>query len=180
MKTKNEFKLGDMVGVLNETLNGRIIEISAGGITIECDDGFNYDYQPKELVLKKEWRNMIAENHHTSLSEQNFSTKLKSQGKNKALVKEVDLHIHELIDSEQGMSNFDKLSLQLKTAKTNLEEAISKKQKKIIFIHGRGDGVLRNEIRTLLKNYPVSFHDASYTKYGQGATEVLIFQNNKE
>ena len=180
MKTKNEFRLGDLVGVLNETLNGRIIEISDAGITIECDDGFNYDYQPNELVLKKDWGNMIAENHHTLLSEQNFSAKIKSQGKNKAQVKEVDLHIHELIDSEQGMSNFDKLSLQLKTAKTNLEEAISKKQKKIVFIHGRGDGVLRNEIRTLLKNYPVSFHDASYTKYGQGATEVLIFQNNKE
>ena len=114
MKTKNEFRIGDRVGVLNETLNGRIIEISAGVITIECDDGFNYEYQPKELVLKKEWGKLIVENHDASLSEENFSTEMKSQGKNIAQQKEVDLHIHELIDSEQGMSNFDKLSLQLK------------------------------------------------------------------
>jgi DNA-nicking Smr family endonuclease len=99
--------------------------------------------------------------------------------KNKSQLIEVDLHIHELVDSELGMSNFDKLSLQLETAKLKLEEAIATKQKKIVFIHGRGDGVLKHEVRALFKKYPVSFHDASYTKYGQGATEVLIFQNKK-
>lgn len=179
MKTKNEFRIGDRVGVLNETLTGRIIEIRAARITIECDDGFDYAYHPKELVIKKEWGNMITEKHDALNSNENSSEALNSVEKGISQVNEVDLHIHELIDSEAGMSNFDKLSLQLKTTKAKLEEAISKKQKKIVFIHGRGDGVLKTEVRNLLKNYPVTFHDASFTKYGQGATEVLIFQNKK-
>ena len=60
------------------------------------------------------------------------------------------------------MSSYDKLSLQLKTAKEALERAIHKKQQKIIFIHGRGEGVLKNELRTLFGKYPVDYHDASY------------------
>lgn len=179
MKTNNHFRLGDRVGVLNETLTGRIIEMRADSITIECDDGFNYVYRPKELVLQKEWGSMIGGKHQALQNEDNISSRVKTSGKNKSQLNEVDLHIHELIDSELGMSNFDKLSLQLKTVKLKLEEAISKKQKKIVFIHGKGDGVLKNEVRNLLKNYPVTFHDASFTKYGQGATEVLIFQNKK-
>lgn len=179
MKTKNEFRVGDRVGVLNETLTGRIIEMRPDSITIECDDGFSYVYQPKELVLKKDWGNMIDGRYDSAQNEENMPSKVKTENKNKSQLIEVDLHIHELIDSELGMSNFDKVSLQLKTAKSKLEEAISKKQKKIVFIHGRGDGVLKNEVRNLLKNYPVTFHDASFTKYGQGATEVLIFQNKK-
>ena len=63
--------------------------------------------------------------------------------------------MHELIDSEKGMSNYDKLSLQLKTVQRELELAISKKQQKIIFIHGRGEGVLKKELRILCSKYPV-------------------------
>lgn len=77
------------------------------------------------------------------------------------------------------MSNYDKLSLQLNTAQKELELAIDKKQQKIIFIHGRGEGVLKKELRILCSKYPVEYHDASYTEYGMGATEVLIFQNKK-
>ena len=78
------------------------------------------------------------------------------------------------------MTNFDKLSLQLETARKALESSLEKKQQKLIFIHGRGAGVLKKELINLLSKYPVIFHDASYTEYGQGATEVLLFQNKNK
>lgn len=179
MNPKNEFKIGQRVGVVNETLEGNIIQLSLNKITIECDDGFNYEYSPKELVLKKDWKNMIKGRDEKELGDKNLFTRLNTVPKKKTHKEEVDLHIHELIDTEYGMSNFDKLSLQLRVAREKLEEAILKKQKKIVFIHGRGDGVLKNEVRELFKKYPVEFYDASYSKYGTGATEVLIFQNKK-
>ena len=179
MKTNKDFKIGDRVGVINETLTGKIIEIRTDKITVACDDGFRYEYDPGELVPKKDWKNMIS-GHPEILPEREGDNKsLKKVGNRKSHFSEVDLHIHELIDTEQGMSSYDKLSLQLETARQKLEEAILRKQQRIIFIHGRGDGVLRKEIRELLKRYPVIYQDASYSKYGLGATEVIIFQNKK-
>jgi len=179
MNPKNEFKIGQRVGVVNETLEGKIIELRLDKITIECDDGFNYEYGPNELVLKKDWKNMIKGRYEKELDDENSSNRSNTIPKMKTQIAEVDLHIHELIDTEYGMSNFDKLSLQLRVAREKLEEAILKKHKRIVFIHGRGDGILKNEVRELCKKYPVEFYDASYSKYGTGATEVLIFQNKK-
>lgn len=179
MKSKVPFNIGDKVSVVNDTLNGEIVQIEKDFITISCEDGFLYKFEQKELVHKKEWNNMIQPIHHQNEGEGN-KKKPKYRSKKGTLITEVDLHIHELIESEKGMSNFDKLSLQLETARKILESSLAKKQQKVIFIHGRGAGVLKKELINLLSKYPVVYHDASYTEYGQGATEVLLFQNRNK
>ncbi len=76
------------------------------------------------------------------------------------------------------MSNFDMLNLQLDTARGQLEFAMRKRIPKIVFIHGVGEGVLRQELETLFSRYNnVKFYDADYKTYGLGATEVRILQN---
>jgi len=90
----------------------------------------------------------------------------------------VDLHIHQLTGSTRGMTNFDMLNLQLDTAKRQLEFAIRKRIQKVVFIHGVGEGVLKEELKYLFKRYPVDFYDADYQKYGLGATEVYIYQKS--
>ncbi len=93
---------------------------------------------------------------------------------------EVDLHIGQLINSTQGLDNFDILTIQLDTAKRQLEFAMQKRIQRVIFIHGVGEGVLRTELEFLLKRYDqLKFYDADYQKYGRGATEVYLFQNTK-
>lgn len=179
MKFKNHFNIGDPVSVVNDTMTGNIVDINKDIIEIECPDGFLYTFDAAELIPRKEWNAMIRHDMKDDVKESESSKKKIFRSKKGTLIKEVDLHIHELIDSEKGMSNYDKLSLQLSTAQGELEKAISKKHQKIIFIHGRGEGVLKTELRGLLAKYPVTFHDASYTEYGQGATEVIIFQNKK-
>ncbi len=76
------------------------------------------------------------------------------------------------------MSNYEMLNLQLDTAKRRLEFAISKKIPRVVFIHGVGEGVLKRELEYLLKRYNVALSDASFQKYGYGATEVYVYQNN--
>jgi dsDNA-specific endonuclease/ATPase MutS2 len=77
------------------------------------------------------------------------------------------------------MDNFEILTLQVETAKRQLEFAISKRIQKIVFIHGVGEGVLRSELEYLFNRYEnLKFYDADYQKYGRGATEVYIFQNS--
>ena len=90
--------------------------------------------------------------------------------------KEIDLHAQNLLDSFKGMSNHEILQVQLKHFQKNLDEAITNRYYKIVFIHGVGNGRLKQEIIAILKNFnkEVSFQDGEYKRYGFGATEVLI------
>lgn len=98
----------------------------------------------------------------------------------KASVLEVDLHIHQLVDSNKGMSNYDMLSLQLETVKKKIVYARQKHIPKLVFIHGVGSGVLRQELHSLLKGYSnLVYYDASLANYGRGATEVHIYQKSQ-
>ncbi|MEO6304466.1 MAG: DUF2027 domain-containing protein [Bacteroidia bacterium] len=112
-----------------------------------------------------------------SIKEFNSRSKTSKSNKEylKSLEKEVDLHITELIDNPEGLSNFEMLNIQLEKFDLELDEAISKNMKKIVFIHGVGNGRLKQEIITRLKNTKgVIFQDGSYKDYGFGATQVNI------
>ena len=89
---------------------------------------------------------------------------------------EVDLHIEELVETTAGMNAFDMLNYQLDVVRRTMDENIRNKGMKIVFIHGKGDGVLRNAIaQELRKKYPRCLsQDASFQKYGFGATMVII------
>ncbi len=89
---------------------------------------------------------------------------------------EVDLHIDSLVDTTVGMENKDMLLLQLDTVRKTMKEHSKRKGQKIVFIHGKGDGVLRKAVRDLLKKeWPkADIQDASFQEYGFGATLVTV------
>ena len=88
--------------------------------------------------------------------------------------KTVDLHIEELTDDYSLMSNADIITLQLNHFHKELDTAILKHYYRIIFIHGKGNGVLRNRIRTELDALHLKYRDADTSRFGYGATEVLL------
>lgn len=89
---------------------------------------------------------------------------------------EVDLHIGELLDDTRGMSNGEMLNYQLDKFREVMNQYRNKREQRIVFIHGKGDGVLRKAILDELKRkYPACRHqDASFQEYGFGATMVTI------
>lgn len=90
---------------------------------------------------------------------------------------EVDLHIHELVDSYQHLSPGEIIRIQLSRFEVALETAIkSKSTRRVVFIHGVGAGKLKYEISKILDNqYPkLRYQDASFKEYGYGATLVYI------
>ncbi|MDL2256078.1 DUF2027 domain-containing protein [Parabacteroides sp. OttesenSCG-928-K15] len=99
----------------------------------------------------------------------------KKQAEASAIV-EVDLHINQLLDTTAGMSSGDILNYQLEKFHDTLQSFAGKKGQKVVFIHGKGDGVLRKtietELKTKYKNY--YYQDASFREYGFGATMVTI------
>lgn len=88
----------------------------------------------------------------------------------------VDLHIGELVDSIRGLSNADMLNLQIDEFRKVMDENRNNKGQKIVFIHGKGEGVLRNAImKELNHRYKGNdVQDASFREYGFGATQVTI------
>lgn len=89
---------------------------------------------------------------------------------------EVDLHIHNLIDDTRGLSPADMLNLQVDEFRRVMDANLRNHGLKIVFIHGKGEGVLRNALAKEL-NYRYKGHqaqDASFRQYGFGATQVTI------
>ena len=89
---------------------------------------------------------------------------------------EIDLHAAEILDSTAGMKSGEILEYQLDVFRKTMGDNRANKGKKIVFIHGKGEGVLRNAIVKELKTkYKTStFQDASFAEYGFGATMVTI------
>jgi len=187
MKEKN-FKVGDLVSVLDADITGEVEFVANNRISILTEDGFSFEFEKQELV-KLENITAFKQDIFKNTSS-NTAIKNKEEKKKKLVVKkpkdryeptlEVDLHIHHLTNSTNGMTNHDMLTLQLDTAKRQLEFAIKKRMQKIVFIHGVGEGILKLELEYLFGRYSnIKFYDANYQKYGLGATEVYIFQNTK-
>jgi dsDNA-specific endonuclease/ATPase MutS2 len=179
------FKIDDRVEAMDDTITGVIKEMKGDKITVLSDDGFLLIYQPSELIKIIDDRNLTVSNFEIAKikSEKTIPKKRNSQlvkPKERSAPKmEVDLHIHNLVPSQRGMSNYDMLNIQLDTAKRQLEFAIRKKIQKVVFIHGVGQGVLKEELHYLFGRYDaVKYYDADYQKYGLGATEIYIYQNS--
>lgn len=91
-------------------------------------------------------------------------------------VVEVDLHVNEILETTAGMSARDILDYQLKVFRETMEAHRNERGRRIVFIHGKGEGVLRNAlIAELRRNYKhCTFQDASFREYGFGATMVKV------
>ena len=101
---------------------------------------------------------------------------LKKADKRNGEIIEVDLHINELIDNTNGLSSADMLNLQVDEFRRVMDENLRNSGQRIVFIHGKGEGVLRNAIMKEL-NHRYKGHkvqDASFREYGYGATQVTI------
>ena len=183
-----KFEIGDKVSVLDDDISGVVIKVNNDQISVETTDKFVMTFFVNELVKINNYNELSG-----FFSTQSLGSVLKDkeEPKKRSFVKEkrsrkdefvleVDLHIEKLVPSKRGMNNYDILTLQIETAKRQLDFAIKNRMPKVVFIHGVGEGVLKAELDFMLGRYDtISFQDANYQKYGLGATEVYIKQNVK-
>ena len=184
------FNIGDKVNVVDDDLGGVVRSIKDDLVVIEDSDGFDREYHKSALVLVSasdqygeldETARFMAGNEvrrDTLKKVKDVDSQLKKKFENRKapdVDMEIDLHLHEIIDTEKGMSDADKIQYQISYFERMLEKAISDKKKKVVFIHGIGKGRLREEMRRVMNYYTnVRYFDADHRKYGSGATEVHI------
>ncbi len=176
----NKFSIGDRVLVLDDDMAGVVAFAEAEQITVTTTDDIDLTFHEDELIHDKRFKVAAVV---PKVEPQPKKPKRRIQSRKKAAfipAIEVDLHIHHLTDDERGMDNYDMVNLQIDTARDKIEWAHRNNIPKLIFIHGVGTGVLRQELEFLLDRYDyLKYYDADFQKYGKGATEVYLFQNAK-
>ena len=141
-------------------------------------------FNEKALIIRKEGIDLKEAVDKLTESEIGKVSRIKEQAEKKIIskpqkkpsIQEVDLHIEEIVDNHSDLSNGEILEIQMGRFETALETAILSNDQKIIFIHGVGNGILRNELRKRLeKKYAsLKYQDASFKEYGYGATMVYL------
>jgi len=176
------FEKGDKVTFIDDSINGTVMSILGDIIKIETEDGFDMDCSPNEIIKRGVFdedmgsyidnRTMDRIMKENSMDKRRESVKRPSR-KDDYLI-EVDLHIERILKSHKHMDSGDILDYQVHRAKYKLEESMRSGQKGLVFIHGHGDGILKEELNTLFRRYNVRFYEADFAKYAGGATEVVF------
>lgn len=178
-----QLQINDRVKVIDEDFEGKVISVQRDSVTIECEDGFEYNYTLFDLIKIGEDGNSehkikpIEINTPNNKIPKHQSTSIELNS-NKPII---DLHLEVLCPNESFYSNHEALSYQINCCKEAIEIAIRKRIRNLIFIHGVGVGKLKTELRIMLQeNYPsIEYFDASYTQFGGGATEIIIHRLNR-
>lgn len=88
---------------------------------------------------------------------------------------EVDLHLAELADHIGKFEKGEILEFQKNYFERSLESAVRNKFRKVTYIHGVGNGILRGAVVEILNKYgSIEVFDAPIHKYGAGAIEIRI------
>lgn len=181
------------MSLLNEVGGGVVLRlVGTDRAVVRTQDGFELVYPLKALVRRAEDRNYVVSDHHAKLvaSNDRMAERIdRDKGKGASLanggrapkavedpsVMEVDLHLEKLVDDESGLSDGEKLSFQIDYFERMLNTAIRERKRKLVVIHGVGEGVLREEVRKTLQYYEgCRFDDADPRRYGYGATVIDI------
>lgn len=192
----NALKVGTKVRFLDEVGHGTITKvISLAEVVVEDDNGFEYPYDASRLLVVADAKEekmayervipTVLEIIQQDVSpdrkkrlEKDFKTKYKEAnaraGERSDM--EIDLHMHAIVDSQAGLDQGVMLELQLAHFERMLQIGIRQRMKKLVFIHGIGQGVLRHQIWSRVDQYypDCTCRSADPRQYGSGATEVWI------
>ncbi len=122
------------------------------------DEGQKFDREPRETISEVVRETPFIEKYRTAPGEA-----------------VVDLHIGEIVDNIAGLESHDIFQLQLNHFRKALESAIAEGYRKVTFIHGVGNGVLKNAIIREIQEYEnLEGSMASIVKFGVGALDISI------
>jgi hypothetical protein len=150
-----------------------LFDLTKPDVTIEDEKIENMEFSEQKKKIK-ELEKMLQTKKVIDLKGKKVTKKIVKEES-----KEIDLHINELVDNTTGLDNNTILEIQMEKFESEMQKAIKDGLRKIVFIHGIGNGTLKNSVRkTLSQKYEkYAFHDASFKEYGFGATMVILRNN---
>lgn len=172
-----QFKIGDKVRFLDQAGEGKVIGvIDDNTLTVEDESGFDYPYAVSQLVAVQS-RSQEHQAYNSKPIQKEEAEEIKTY---KAFtdnsINHLDIHAHRLISNPEAYSLEYILDVQLNAVKAALRKSIQKKERSLVVIHGEGKGSLKSKVRKVAAEYTEvkEINDASYEKFGKGATEVFF------
>jgi len=183
-----KISIGHKVKFINEDLKGEIKAIlSDKKVLVGCSDGFDHEVSINEILIIGEDNEHMYIVDDVDISPSMKPIKQKKAGSgllNRYMssnkykyerVIEVDLHLEQLVDFPEGLDDWHRLHTQMQHVKNCLSAAMENNIRKIVFIHGKGTGVLKAELHHYLLDFEnLAFKAGDFQEYGVGATEVII------
>lgn len=180
---KYRYELGDRVQHLDEMIEGEVVRIHEKSVVVCDQDGFEHEIAKDKLIFLPD----ESEADHLKASllsvpvqskdEENMLKRSAKREKGQPKVPEFDLHLEKMLDHYPDLHKNNALNYQLEYAKMQLVRAIANKTPRIIFIHGVGQGILKQQLLKLIRQYDqLDPQPANPRKYGAGATLVYIRQ----
>jgi len=168
-------KVGDLVSFLDESGEGEIIEIDGNTILVDVQ-GFHKSYDISKIIKREQGIEAQIINSRVINKDASVSRKVKRAVDSEVFV--VDLHASAIPNFRNQLKGHNILLFQMETAKNHLKAARKNRLKKMIFIHGNGSGTLKYQLEQWLNSLSyISYQDASYKSFGQGAIEVKLYNS---
>ncbi len=194
------FKRGDKVTFLNETGEAEFLELIDANRALVMEEGLEHIVSIHELILKdrKDGVGFIPDNNkvdqhvnksnydngkkpadlqfdYASLITSYLSRSRQHWTRKRQHFAEIDLHLEELVPFPNRVEPWRRIEIQLQFCQGMIEAAMDGGIHHLVFIHGRGEGRLKDELIKLLKTYSnIEYESAPFEFYGVGALDVYI------
>ena len=177
-----KMEIGTHVRAVSQKLDGIICRNQDNIYYVRDNDGFEWPMYENELVVidmtsfeevQAIYQGRVPAKQAKSYS-RHKTTKIGGKGVNPKIV---DLHQESLPLYSRNMSDTEIHELQKQTIVKTIEQEKTHQGTQIVFIHGKGNGILRNDLIKLLSKYKLvcKYEDAPFHLYGyHGAIKVTI------
>jgi hypothetical protein len=165
------FEKGQIVKFKDAGGTAKVSRIEGYTVYVFDDFGFENVHDARELLPVVEWQVGAVERK----DKPRRIVQPSAQQVDRLLV---DLHSHELLDTTHGMTKYEILNLQMDKARAVISEAKRRKVGKVLIIHGKGSGRLKDEVHHMLERMSgLNYYFADFSEGGYGATEVQILNS---
>lgn len=160
-------KIGDKVSLVDEPAQGIITAINGQRVSVDIDGGFNEDIAISKLIKVNEINYDMED-----LEDKHQDTYVEIRQEK---LNEIDLHIENLFIHWQKIPKNEYLHKQINAMKEELYLARKNKLDKLIVIHGKGKGILKNAIIDILDaERNLSYRAMTHDKYKDAAIEIYF------
>ena len=149
----NKISIGDKIKFLDFEGGGEVISISGNSYVILTNEGFEEKHSKNSIIKVNTDLEKSLKSTYVPVGFKKQIKKIQKDSifKSKTpFVWEIDIHIENLLDNFYHMSNYEIVNYQLNKCEDIIHKALKAKVRKLVIIHGKGQGVLRNEVHNLL------------------------------